>query len=121
MLYAKAVNGSSQAALVLSPNNRSQAPQIAIDTMTLKLAQYQRFNATYPGYAGFITPYYQDPNGQLNSTVDWYNRIPATDNGINVWAIYAFVEALQLSGRNATLQAGWQTYLNGLKRTAVTA
>lgn len=120
MLYARAVNGSAKAALVLSPNNTAMAPALAIEIMGKKLQRYQRFNASYPGYGGFIPWFLQNGTQPLNSTTDWYNRVPALDNGENIWAIYAFIEALRMSGQNQTLQDGWQAYLNNLKTTAKT-
>ncbi len=56
----------------------------------------------------------------LTPTWDWNNRVPALDNGENIWAIYATVEALQKVGKKdyLTLASHWQGYLNYLKTTA---
>lgn len=56
----------------------------------------------------------------LTPTWDWNNRVPALDNGENIWAIYAAVEALQKVGKKdfQTLAGHWEGYLNYLKSTA---
>ena len=52
-------------------------------------------------------------------TWDWVNRVPALDNGENIWAIYSVIQALQSTRRAdyQTLANDWQTYLDYLKTT----
>lgn len=93
---------------------------MAIDIMSRKLAAYQAFNQTYPGYGSFLPWFLQNGSQPLNTTSDWVNRVPALDNGENLWAIYAFIEALKLNNMDETLQTGWQSYLDYTKQTAST-
>lgn len=57
----------------------------------------------------------------LSPTFDWVNRVPALDNGENMWAIYAVIEALESTGRKdyIALAANWEGYLSYLKKTAL--
>lgn len=80
MVYAHAIQGSPLAARFLSPQNPSQAPAIALELMTKKLAIYQKFNATYPGFGGFL-PWFTNFDDHIEPTWDWVNRVPALDNG----------------------------------------
>jgi hypothetical protein len=80
MLYTHALVGSRDAAQFLSPNDPSQAPDIAFNIMKLKLKTYLRFNATNPGFGGFL-PWYTGDSMDITPTWDWVNRVPALDNG----------------------------------------
>ena len=80
MLYTHALAGSRDAARFLSPNNPGQAADIAFNIMKLKLNTYLQFNATYPGFGGFL-PWYTGDSMDITPTWDWVNRVPALDNG----------------------------------------
>lgn len=67
--------------------------QDALTLLALKLATYQRFNATYPGFAGFL-PWVGVNSGVVSPTPDWEDRVPSLDNGEWVWGLYAVVQAL---------------------------
>jgi hypothetical protein len=56
----------------------------------------------------------------LAPTWDWVNRVPALDNGENIWAIYATIEALRDVGKKEyiAMAENWQSYLDYLKITA---
>jgi hypothetical protein len=49
--------------------------------MRTKLATYQKFNETFPGFGGFLPWYANYDNGTIQPTWDWVNRVPALDNG----------------------------------------
>lgn len=123
MIYAQALNGNKDAARFLSPNDPGLAKTIAFNIMKTKLQTYLTFNQTYPGFGGYLPWFLQTVNGNsttVSPTADWVNRVPALDNGENIWAIYAAVEAL--SSGNAqykSLAMGWQAYLDYLKVNAV--
>jgi hypothetical protein len=56
----------------------------------------------------------------LTPTWDWVNRVPALDNGENIWGIYATIEALEKVGNPeyTDLANKWESYLNYLKSIA---
>jgi hypothetical protein len=81
MLYTHALAGSKEAARFLSPQDMSAAPQMAYDIMALKLKTYLQFNATYPGFGGYLPWYANDVGVALAPTWDWNNRVPGLDNG----------------------------------------
>jgi hypothetical protein len=80
MVYTHALAGSPQAARFLSPQDPSQAPNIAFEILSLKLKTYLQFNDTYPGFGGFL-PWYTSDTIEISPTWDWVNRVPALDNG----------------------------------------
>ncbi len=80
MIYAHALAGSQDAARLLSPDAPQNAPQIAFDILELKLQTYISFNATYPGFGGYL-PWYLSNGSDVQPTWDWVNRVPALDNG----------------------------------------
>jgi hypothetical protein len=80
MLYTHAMAGSAYAARFLSPDNSSNAPTIAYDIMALKLQTYLKFNASYPGFGGYL-PWYTGDQIDILPMWDWVNRVPALDNG----------------------------------------
>ena len=120
MIYAQAIAGNQDAARFLSPDNVSAAPGIAHDIAAKKLQTYLEFNTTFPGFGGWLPWFLQNGTAPLTPTADWNNRVPALDNGENVWAIYGLVQALLDSGNEAYVQLakGWQGYLDYVKTTA---
>jgi hypothetical protein len=80
MLYARAVEGSPEAARFLSPDKPKEAPQIVLDLMEKKLQTYLRFNETYPGFGGAL-PWFDASADDISPQPDWVNRVPALDNG----------------------------------------
>jgi hypothetical protein len=80
MLYSHAIAGDEGAARFLSPQNPSGAPDIAAGIMATKLKAYLAFNATYPGYGGYL-PWFLSNSAPVTPTLDWVNRVPALDNG----------------------------------------
>lgn len=80
MLYTHAITGSREAARFLSPKHPSQAADIAVSILELKLQTYLRFNETHPGFGGFL-PWITTSTDEIAPTWDWNNRVPALDNG----------------------------------------
>ncbi|KAF8960660.1 putative GPI anchored protein [Flammula alnicola] len=93
----------------------------AVRDFQQKWATYSTFNQTYPGFGGFLPWFAHSGATPLAPTWDWVNRVPALDNGENMWAIYAVIEALQSTGRDDynSLASNWEGYLNYLKTTAL--
>lgn len=80
MVYAHAIAGSPKAARFLSPGEPKKAPKLAASIMETKLKTYLQFNATYPGFGGFI-PWMTTSSQNIEPTWDWVNRVPGLDNG----------------------------------------
>ena len=80
MAYTHAIAGSREAARFFSPHNASAAPKIGASVMEEKLESYLRFNASYPGFGGFL-PWMTTSDRDVSPAWDWVNRVPALDNG----------------------------------------
>jgi len=70
----------------------------------------------------FLVRFAHSGDAPLAPTWDWVNRVPALDNGENIWAIYATIQALSATGRRdyLNLAAKWQGYIDYLMKTAPT-
>lgn len=80
MLYARAIDGSPEAARFLSPKKPIDASKIAFSIMGKKFKAYLRFNETHPGFGG-VLPWMTTSDQDITPTWDWVNRVPALDNG----------------------------------------
>lgn len=80
MLYARAIDGSAEAARFLSPDKPGDAPGLVFDLMQKKLDTYLRFNETYPGFGGAL-PWFTADTKDIAPNEGWDNRVPALDNG----------------------------------------
>ncbi|XWW98398.1 hypothetical protein V2A60_006398 [Cordyceps javanica] len=118
MVYAHAISGSSKAARFLSPDDPKKAPKIAASIMERKLKSYLQFNATYPGFGGFL-PWMTTSSQNIEPTWDWVNRVPGLDNGELLWAVYGCISALEKSCRasDRRLAADWQKWFEYAKTT----
>ncbi|KAG8423949.1 hypothetical protein J3458_000793 [Metarhizium acridum] len=121
MLYARAIAGSKKAARFLTPDDPTKARKLAASIMKTKLRTYLQFNESYPGFGGFL-PWMTTSKRQPSPTWDWVNRVPALDNGELVWAVYACISALELSGNKSFQRTAksWQKWLDYVKTTAAT-
>ncbi|PHH77905.1 hypothetical protein CDD83_4070 [Cordyceps sp. RAO-2017] len=121
MLYARAVDGSPEAARFLAPDRPSTAPDLAVAVMRTKLQTYRRFNQSYPGFGGFL-PWMTTSAVNATPAWDWVNRVPALDNGELLWAVYAFVSAVEATGRPSLRRLGreWQAWFDYARTTAAT-
>ncbi|RDB22231.1 hypothetical protein Hypma_010743 [Hypsizygus marmoreus] len=125
MLLAHVVEGHPGAVRWILANDgggsdTEKARKLAIGLLEQKWTTYQEFNATYPGFGGFLPWFANSGMTPLAPTWDWNNRVPALDNGENIWSIYAVIEALESTGRRdyKVLAKKWEEYLNYLKQTA---
>lgn len=113
MVYAHALAGDARAGLFLSPRDPKQAPEKAAQILKTKLQTYLKFNATFPGYGGFL-PWFLANETDIQPTSDWVNRVPALDNGELIWAVYAAVDVLESSKDSEwrNLAKEWQKWLD---------
>lgn len=142
MLLAHVIKGTSGAVQWIlaargGGSNTEKARSLAFSILERKWMSYSKFNETYPGFGGFlpwlvpfvVTNGYFLPSlirfahsesTSLSPTWDWVNRVPALDNGENIWGIYAVIEALESVGRKdyKVLASKWDIYLDYLKNTA---
>ncbi|KXN83534.1 hypothetical protein AN958_01243 [Leucoagaricus sp. SymC.cos] len=97
-----------------------KARTVALAILQKKWESYNQFNKTFPGFGGFLPWFAHSEFTPLIPTWDWNNRVPALDNGENIWGIYATIEALQNVGKKeyTDLAAKWEGYLDYLKITA---
>jgi len=118
MIYAKALAGDEYAGRFVSPTDHYQGAEKAASIMRTKLATYQRFNATFPGYGGLL-PWFYSNETNIRPSADWVNRIPALDNGELLWSVYAAVSAMEDSKNSHwdDLIAGWNDWLDYTKST----
>jgi len=80
MLYTHAIAGSQQAARFLTPENPSAAPGFVASILKLKLETYLQFNASYPGFGGFL-PWFTSSTQEISPVWNWVNQVPGLDNG----------------------------------------
>lgn len=73
MVYAHALAGDRAAARFVSPGSPRDAPEIAYQLMQKKLATYLAFNASFPGFGGYL-PWYNNTNANIEPTWDWVCR-----------------------------------------------
>lgn len=119
MVLAHALAGDSNAARFLAPDGPGNAPDIAYGIMKTKLDTYLAFNATFPGYGGYL-PWFTTNATPVAPTSDWVNRVPGLDNGELLWAVYGAVEVLE-SSEDASFNAlgqAWQEWLDYAARNA---
>lgn len=116
MVLAHGLAAHPAAARFLSPAAVEQTPDIAFALMKQKLETYLAFNASYPGFGGYL-PWYNNTFADIEPTNDWVDRVPALDNGELVWAVYAAVEVLSSSSRDDFQDLGrqWQVWLDYTK------
>jgi hypothetical protein len=119
MVYAHAIAGDARAARFVYPQVPEDAAQWAAAMMSTKLQTYLQFNATYPGFGGFL-PWFLSNETEIQPTSDWVNRVPALDNGELIWAVYAAIQALNQSNALewGQLAQGWQKWLDYTKENA---
>lgn len=112
----KALVGDARAALVVSKDDPSRAPDIAAGILKKKIDSYERFYRENPGYGGFL-PWFRvsDP---VKPMPDWEAQIPALDNGEMVWSLLVAEQALRKSGYSETARQ-YSHYNEMLQQNAV--
>lgn len=117
-LCVKALNGDPLIAQVVSPENPEQAPTVAADILTKKLASYQKFQQQYPGFAGYVTWF--DSGESMEPIGNWASAIPTLDLGEMLWSLLLVEKSLRDNG-HAELAAGYESYNEQLREKAMQA
>lgn len=68
-----------------------------VSLLTRKIATYEGFNATYPGYGCHLPWVAIAPTG-IAPNPDWVGRVPGLDNGEMAWSVFAVAVALEGAG-----------------------
>lgn len=110
-MCVKALYGDPIISQVVSPEDPSQAPQVAADILGKKLRSYQAYQENYPGFAGHVTWFH---SGQSMDPVEgWKNAVPTLDMGEMAWALLLAEKALKDTGRSE-LAEGYKAYNDDL-------
>lgn len=104
------------AELFVSPSDPRKAATIALQLLELKIGTYELFNATFPGYAGFM-PWVNVSDAPISPLGSWMGSVPALDNGELIWSIYAVAKALPKSA--SSLAARYWNYFEYLAHNAI--
>lgn len=115
-ICVKALSGDARAALVVSKDDPSKAPDIAAGILKKKMDSYEEFYRENPGYGGFL-PWFRvsDP---VKPMPDWEAQIPALDNGEMVWSLLVAEQALKKSGYSEIAKQ-YSNYNEMLQQNAV--
>lgn len=113
MVLTHALAGDPNAARFLTPDDPDSAPETAYGIMQTKLNTYLAFNATFPGYGGYL-PWFTTNATPVAPTWDWVNRVPGLDNGELLWAVYGAIEVLSSSPSASFKALGqqWQDWFD---------
>jgi hypothetical protein len=108
---------------VLPDARKEQQVAAALDTLQRKLFSYRCFNASFPGYAGFLPWFSHLPSDRpgvcpdIAPTPDWLGKVPSLDNGQWAWSLLAAAEALYSIGSD-DLGAQYEAYAQVAARAA---
>jgi hypothetical protein len=118
-LAVKALGGDRLAQKLLSPDPGSPAAAIPhlLRVLEKKIATYERFDADYPGYGGFL-PWFRTVGDHIEPQPDWTDRVPLLDNGQLMWSLLAAASTLEQKGHDA-LAARYRSYLDKLAKNVV--
>lgn len=82
MLYALALTGNHDALTWVCASDPDSSQDKVAGLLRNKLAAYQQFNESFPGFGSLLPWYANMPNqSTIAPTYDWHNRIPSLDNG----------------------------------------
>ena len=86
--------------LLLANNTRAVIRAHILDMCRRKLATFERFNAQYPGFGGFLPWFHTDAatGGLAPQPPHWVDAVPSLDNGEMLWTMLALVHALRTTG-----------------------
>jgi hypothetical protein len=102
---------------------QGKAPAVAalgadpLPVLEAKVVAYERFDARYPGFGGFL-PWYEIQAGEAHPLKDWQDRVPALDNGQLGWSLYLATHELRRAG-HAQLARRYEAQLARMKENAV--
>jgi hypothetical protein len=89
----------------------------AVDILQRKINTYIKFDATYPGFGGFL-PWYDVNDTGMVPTPDFASRVPSLDNGQMIWSMIAASEALHQVGE-IHLAHQYDQYVQKLAKNAL--
>ncbi len=97
MVLSLAVSGNKGAKILISPDNVSEAQEVASKILERKITSYENFNKKYPGFGGYL-PWFVVTDRGMEPTWDWEDRAPALDNGQLAWSLMMASHALRREG-----------------------
>ncbi|MCM8760916.1 MAG: hypothetical protein NC933_02095 [Candidatus Omnitrophica bacterium] len=116
-VQVKVLMGNEYAVQLAGSGDRALAKNVALSILRMKIASYENFNSRYPAFGGFLPWIKVTPEGLIEPTSDWVERLPALDNGEWVWSLYAAYHALQQIGE-VELAARYKAYFEMLAKNA---
>jgi len=116
MLLAQALEGNDYAQIFVSPQNSSNAPAVALDLLTRKMNSYEKWNANYPGFGGYLPWIFIQPTG-VTPANGWEDKVPSLDNGELIWGVYAVIQVI--GSLDIPLAQRYRNYFNMLAQNAV--
>jgi hypothetical protein len=76
-MLALAVSGNKLAQIFCSPDDPSSGGDVALKLLATKMNTYETFNATFPGFGGFLPWLNVSDAGIAPLAPDWSNRVPS--------------------------------------------
>lgn len=119
MMYTHAISGDPLASRFVYPVSPSGADLWAAAILSSKLKTYTTFNASYPGFGGFLPKMIVNET-QISPTSESINTVSGLDNGKLLWSVYGLVTALHQSNKTQFRQLGdgWQKWLDHASQNA---
>eukprot|EP01133_Synstelium_polycarpum_P011003 gene11003-12823_t len=99
-----------------TPSSSSNIDNI-VNTLTRKITTYETYNATYPGYGGFM-PWVSVNDSGIYPPSEGPFTVPGLDNGEMIWGLYAVTQVLNKTPAYSALAQRYQNYLNMLRDNA---
>lgn len=90
-MLALALSGNRRAAEVFFANRSINEH---LRTIEAKLDEFDRFNASFPGFGGWL-PWVANDGFRVSLLAGWTDRVPALDNGELIWGLVALLQALR--------------------------
>jgi hypothetical protein len=115
---SRSVHACRNQSFLLSARVCGRAAVQAIDLLTRKIASIELFNATYPGFGGYL-PWFDVENGTLIlKSPDWLDRTPGLDNGEMLWAMFGAAQVLN-SNNFTALGQRYRAYVDYMASTVL--
>eukprot|EP00042_Codosiga_hollandica_P019315 m.59418 g.59418 ORF g.59418 m.59418 type:complete len:517 (-) comp49239_c0_seq4:61-1611(-) len=117
-LLALALSGNPLATrFVMASANTTNVTQVVADILERKISTYERFNASHPGFGGFLPWVSVGDDGVKPIAPSWTSQVPALDNGEMIWGMYTAEFALRQNSIFG-LADRYKRYLDYLRQTA---
>ncbi len=112
----KAILGDPLAQLFVAPQAPESAAAAALALLELKIGSYEAFNASWPGYGGFL-PWFSVADNGTAPLPSWATTVPALDNGELAWSLFAVGDALR--DKSPALAARYMRYFEYMAATSI--